>query len=68
MLVDMMHVDSVVKSYGLRMILSDVFLTCEKGEIIGLFGRNGSGKSTLLKIILEQYRLTASSLKLETRS
>lgn len=51
MLVDMMHVDSVVKSYGLRMILSDVFLTCEKGEIIGLFGRNGSGKSTLLKII-----------------
>ncbi|WP_239780664.1 ATP-binding cassette domain-containing protein [Tenacibaculum finnmarkense] len=31
--------------------MSDVFISCEKGEIKGLIGRNGSGKSTLLKII-----------------
>lgn len=33
-------------------MLTDVYLKCETGEIIGLLGRNGSGKSTLLKIVL----------------
>jgi len=46
-----LHVDSVTKSYNNKTILSDVFLSCQKGEIKGLIGRNGSGKSTLLKII-----------------
>lgn len=46
-----MHVDSVIKSYGTRQVLTDVYIACNKGEIVGLLGRNGSGKSTLLKII-----------------
>lgn len=46
-----LHVDSVTKSYGDKVILSDIFLSCEGNEIKGLVGRNGSGKSTLLKII-----------------
>jgi len=46
-----LHVDSLTKSYDNKVILSDIFLTCEKGKITGLIGRNGSGKSTLLKII-----------------
>lgn len=46
-----LFVDSVTKSYDNRVILSDVFLSCEIGEIKGLIGRNGCGKSTLLKII-----------------
>lgn len=46
-----LHVDSIRKSYKDKLILSDIFLTCTEGEIIGLIGRNGSGKSTLLKII-----------------
>ena len=33
------------------MVLSDIYLSCKPGEIVGLLGRNGSGKSTLLKII-----------------
>jgi ABC-type multidrug transport system ATPase subunit len=46
-----LHVDSVIKSFGTNQVLTDVFISCMEGEIIGLLGRNGSGKSTLLKII-----------------
>lgn len=46
-----LHIDSVTKSYNSKVILSDVFISCQKGEIKGLVGRNGSGKSTLLKIV-----------------
>ncbi|WP_290698156.1 ATP-binding cassette domain-containing protein [Lacinutrix sp.] len=46
-----LFVDSITKSYNNRVILSDIFLSCEIGEIKGLIGRNGCGKSTLLKII-----------------
>ncbi|WAC02367.1 ATP-binding cassette domain-containing protein [Lacinutrix neustonica] len=46
-----LYVDSVVKSYDNKKILTDVYLSCKSGEVVGLIGRNGCGKSTLLKII-----------------
>jgi ABC-type multidrug transport system ATPase subunit len=46
-----LHVDTVLKSFGDKQVLTDVYLTCSIGEIIGLIGRNGCGKSTLLKIV-----------------
>jgi ABC-type multidrug transport system ATPase subunit len=46
-----LKVDSIVKTFGNRKVLSDVSLNCKPNEIVGLLGRNGSGKSTLLKII-----------------
>lgn len=47
----LLEVDSVQKRFDEKSVLSDVYLKCETGEIIGLLGRNGCGKSTLLKII-----------------
>lgn len=47
----LLEVDSVIKRYNGELIVSDVYLNCEIGNIIGLLGRNGSGKSTLMKII-----------------
>jgi len=46
-----LEIDSVIKSYSELKILTDIYLKCETGDIIGVLGRNGSGKSTLLKII-----------------
>ncbi|MBD8028920.1 ABC-F family ATP-binding cassette domain-containing protein [Corynebacterium gallinarum] len=44
-------VDGLSFSYPARRVLSDISLTVNKGEIIGLIGENGSGKSTLLALI-----------------
>ncbi len=46
-----LEIDSVNKSFGRNMILSDIYLKCKTGDIVGILGRNGSGKSTLLRIL-----------------
>lgn len=46
-----LETDSILKSYGDIQVLTDIYLKCETGDIIGMLGRNGSGKSTLLKIL-----------------
>ncbi|SHM26070.1 ATP-binding cassette domain-containing protein [Chryseobacterium polytrichastri] len=46
-----LHVDSITKSFGDKKILQDVYLSCETGKVVGLFGSNGVGKSTLFQII-----------------
>ncbi len=46
-----LEIDSVTQSYGNRQVLSDIYLKCQTGDIIGMLGRNGTGKSTLLKIL-----------------
>lgn len=46
-----LHIDSVAKSFGTRQVLTDIFISCKKGDIIGLLGRNGAGKTTLMKIV-----------------
>jgi len=48
---NLLEIDSVVKSYDTRVILTDIYLKCKTGDIIGMLGRNGTGKSTLLKIL-----------------
>lgn len=59
-----LHVDSVIKSFGARQVLTDIFISCNKGEIIGLLGRNGSGKSTLLKIIFGSMSADAKFIRI----
>ena len=46
-----LEIDSIIKNFNSRNLLSDIYLKCETGEIIGILGRNGSGKTTLMKII-----------------
>lgn len=46
-----LHADSIQKNFGTKQLLTDVYVSCEQGEIVGMLGRNGTGKSTMLKII-----------------
>jgi lipopolysaccharide export system ATP-binding protein len=46
-----LEIDSVTQAFSNRQVLTDIYLECKTGDIIGLLGRNGTGKSTLLKII-----------------
>ena len=41
----------LTKRYGNYFALSDLTLTLERGQIVGLLGPNGSGKTTLIKLI-----------------
>ncbi|OYV32290.1 MAG: nitrate ABC transporter ATP-binding protein, partial [Acidocella sp. 20-61-6] len=44
-------------------VLDDVDLTLQEGEIVGLLGRSGSGKSTLLRIVSGLLKPTAGEVK-----
>ncbi|HEX8563769.1 MAG TPA: ATP-binding cassette domain-containing protein [Flavobacterium sp.] len=48
---NILEIDSIQKSFDYKKVLTDVYLRCQTGEIIGLLGRNGSGKSVMLKIV-----------------
>ena len=48
---NLLEIDSVVKTYDSEFVLTDIYLKCKTGDIIGMLGRNGTGKSTLLKIL-----------------
>lgn len=41
----------LTKKYGNFFALSNLNLTLERGQIVGLLGPNGSGKTTLIKLI-----------------
>ncbi|MDD2391432.1 MAG: ATP-binding cassette domain-containing protein [Bacilli bacterium] len=49
------EIKNVYKSFKNNVILEDVNLTFESGNIYGIIGRNGSGKSVLMKMICALY-------------
>ena len=44
--------DKATAGYGSTLVLKEISLSVQKGELVGIAGRNGSGKSTLIKLIL----------------
>src|SRR5437867_4491959 len=51
MLLELLHILHIHKSFDGKPILTDISLSVAKGEIVCLLGPSGSGKTTLLRII-----------------
>ncbi|KAB3523061.1 ABC-F family ATP-binding cassette domain-containing protein [Corynebacterium zhongnanshanii] len=50
---NLINLENVDKSYGLKTLLSQVSLGVNTGDRVGVVGLNGGGKSTLLKILAQ---------------
>ncbi len=47
-----LEVDNIITLYGKSLVLNEVSLTLDKGEIVALLGRNGAGKTTTMRSIM----------------
>ena len=59
---ELVRMDHVDKYYGRVQALSDVSVTINQNEIVGLLGDNGAGKSTLIKILSGVTPLTSGDI------
>ncbi len=56
------------KSYGSRMVVRDVSLEVQKGEVVGLLGPNGAGKTTSFYMIVGLVRADAGDISIDGQS
>lgn len=59
-----LEVKNLTKKFGKRVILDQVSVTLEEGEVVGLVGPNGAGKSTFIKSILGLYNIDEGDVKI----
>jgi len=59
-----LEVDGVIIEFNNRMVLQDVYLKVEVGEIVALSGRNGTGKTTLLNYISGIGKMSTGSIRI----
>jgi arginine/ornithine transport system ATP-binding protein len=59
-----LHADRIAKRYGATMVLHEVSLRAEAGDVIALIGASGSGKSTFLRCLNLLERPCAGSIVL----
>ena len=59
------EVKNLKKQYGDNIILKDINLHINKGEVISLIGPSGSGKSTILRCITDLESITSGDILIE---
>lgn len=58
----------VVKQYSSKVVLNNIDLQVNEGDLFGLVGMNGSGKSTLLKSILDLTGINSGAITIHGSS
>ena len=48
----LLQTQNIYKKYKQRMVVNDVSVSVEQGEIVGLLGQNGAGKTTTFYMIV----------------
>ena len=62
-----LELTGISKHFGAIQALTDVSLTLNPGEVVGLMGDNGAGKSTLVKIMAGNYPPSAGAMAMAGR-
>lgn len=60
---EILRVNNVSKHFGGLMAVSDVSLSINEGETVGLMGPNGAGKTTLVNMITGKYDVDAGDVQ-----
>ncbi|MEI5992611.1 ABC transporter ATP-binding protein [Candidatus Enterococcus mansonii] len=60
-----MKIEHLEKNIDQHMILKEINLTINQGEITGLIGRNGSGKTTFFRLIAGHYELDQGKILID---
>jgi len=63
-----LEIESINLAFGDRVILSDIYLKCTTGSVVGLLGRNGTGKSSLFKIAFGAIKAQNKSIRFNSKS
>lgn len=58
-------VDKLTKSFGGLTAVSNVSMSLNEGELVGLIGPNGAGKTTVFNLLTGVYRPTSGTITLE---
>ena len=59
-----LQTQALSKRYGRRMVVADLSLQIEPGDIFGFLGQNGAGKSTVMRMLLGLVRPTSGRIRL----
>jgi simple sugar transport system ATP-binding protein len=62
-----LRLDNISKHFGAIRALTDVSLSIEPGEVLGLMGDNGAGKSTLVKVIAGNFAPSAGEMYIDDK-
>jgi len=62
-----LRLDNISKNFGAIRALTDVSLSIEPGEVLGLMGDNGAGKSTLVKVIAGNFAPSAGEMHIDDK-
>jgi simple sugar transport system ATP-binding protein len=65
--VAVLELTNISKHFGAIQAVSDVSLTIEAGQVVGLMGDNGAGKSTLVKMIAGNFRPSHGAMRMDGR-
>lgn len=63
---NILEADGIVLNFGLQKVLSNVYIKCEQGQIVGVLGRNGSGKSSLFKVMFGTLEAESKSVRINS--
>ncbi|HEV2835914.1 MAG TPA: ABC transporter ATP-binding protein [Pyrinomonadaceae bacterium] len=58
----LLTVENLTKTFGPRLVLSDISFTVRAGEVLGLIGPNGAGKTTVLECLAGLVPMTSGQL------